>query len=142
MQRLVEVFCFNDCQYGSKDFFLGNARMWVYIGEYSWLDKVARPVMTSTSRETAFVLAYLDIVGDLLQGVLINDWTHVSFRFGEGHHGPGYFIEPTVFADVDPHARIAQEEIFGPGLAGSKARGFQDALRSADHTGCGRTGEL
>src|SRR5205823_6362367 len=36
---------------------------------------------------------------------------------GGGHQGPGYFIEPTVIADVDPHARIAQEEIFGPVLA-------------------------
>src|SRR5207302_2599609 len=47
---------------------------------------------------------------------------------GGGHHGPGYFIEPTVIADVDPHARIAQEEIFGPVLAVIKARDFDDAL--------------
>ncbi|TMD56201.1 MAG: aldehyde dehydrogenase family protein [Chloroflexi bacterium] len=32
-------------------------------------------------------------------------------------HGGGYFIEPTVFADVDGRMRIAQEEIFGPVLA-------------------------
>jgi len=28
----------------------------------------------------------------------------------------GYFVEPTVFADVDPRSRLAQEEIFGPVL--------------------------
>ena len=48
---------------------------------------------------------------------------------GGGHHGPGYFIEPTVIADVDPHARIAQEEIFGPVLTVIKAKDFDDALR-------------
>ena len=34
-----------------------------------------------------------------------------------GVHDDGYFIEPTVFVDVDPTARIANEEIFGPVLA-------------------------
>ena len=35
-------------------------------------------------------------------------------RLTEGQHAHGYFIEPTVFTDVDPDMRIAQEEIFGP----------------------------
>jgi 1-pyrroline-5-carboxylate dehydrogenase len=61
---------------------------------------------------------------------------------GGGHHGPGYFIEPTVIADVDPHARIAQEEIFGPVLAVIKARDFDDALHIANDTEYGLTGAL
>jgi len=61
---------------------------------------------------------------------------------GGGHHGPGYFIEPTVIADVDPHARIAQEEIFGPVLAVVKARDFDDALHIANDTEYGLTGAL
>ncbi len=61
---------------------------------------------------------------------------------GGGHHGPGYFIEPTVFADVDPHARIAQEEIFGPVLAVIKAKDFDDALHIANDTEYGLTGSL
>jgi len=61
---------------------------------------------------------------------------------GGGHHGPGYFIEPTVFADVDPHARIAQEEIFGPVLAVIKAKDFDDALHIANDTEYGLTGAL
>jgi 1-pyrroline-5-carboxylate dehydrogenase len=61
---------------------------------------------------------------------------------GGGHHGPGYFIEPTVIADVDPHARIAQEEIFGPVLAFIKAKDFDDALRIANDTEYGLTGSL
>jgi 1-pyrroline-5-carboxylate dehydrogenase len=61
---------------------------------------------------------------------------------GGEHHGPGYFIEPTVFADVDPHARIAQEEIFGPVLAVIKAKDFDDALHIANDTEYGLTGSL
>src|SRR5712691_10252960 len=61
---------------------------------------------------------------------------------GGGHHGPGYFIEPTVIADVDPHARIAQEEIFGPVLAFIKAKDFGDAMRIANDTEYGLTGSL
>jgi 1-pyrroline-5-carboxylate dehydrogenase len=61
---------------------------------------------------------------------------------GGNHQGPGYFIEPTIFADVDPHARIAQEEIFGPVLAVIKAKDFDDALRIANDTEYGLTGSL
>jgi 1-pyrroline-5-carboxylate dehydrogenase len=61
---------------------------------------------------------------------------------GGSHHGPGYFIEPTVIADVDPHARIAQEEIFGPVLAVIKARDFDDAMHIANDTEYGLTGSL
>jgi 1-pyrroline-5-carboxylate dehydrogenase len=61
---------------------------------------------------------------------------------GGGHHGPGYFIEPTVIADVDPQARVAQEEIFGPVLAFIKAKDFDDALRIANDTEYGLTGSL
>src|SRR5439155_10269678 len=46
---------------------------------------------------------------------------------GKVHADDGYFIEPTVIADVDPHATIAQEEIFGPVLAVIKAKDFDDA---------------
>jgi 1-pyrroline-5-carboxylate dehydrogenase len=61
---------------------------------------------------------------------------------GGGHHGPGYFIEPTVIADVAPQARVAQEEIFGPVLAVVKAKNFADALDIANSTEYGLTGAL
>src|SRR5207237_4369685 len=61
---------------------------------------------------------------------------------GGGQHGPGYFIEPTVIADVDPHARIAQEEIFGPVLAVMRAKDFDHAMRIANDTEYGLTGSL
>ena len=37
----------------------------------------------------------------------------------------GYYVQPTVIADVAPNARIAQEEIFGPVLAVIKVEGFR-----------------
>jgi 1-pyrroline-5-carboxylate dehydrogenase len=54
----------------------------------------------------------------------------------------GYFIPPTIIADVRPDARIAQEEIFGPVLAAIKARDFDDALAIANGTQYGLTGAL
>jgi 1-pyrroline-5-carboxylate dehydrogenase len=56
--------------------------------------------------------------------------------------GDGYFIQPTVIADVPPTARIAQEEIFGPVLAVIKARNFDHALEIANNTEFGLTGAV
>jgi len=54
----------------------------------------------------------------------------------------GYLIQPTVFADVAPNARIAQEEIFGPVLALIKAKNFDEALAIANNTEYGLTGAI
>ena len=56
--------------------------------------------------------------------------------------GKGYFLRPTVIADVDPRATIAQEEIFGPVLAVVKARDFNHALDIANNTIFGLTGAV
>jgi 1-pyrroline-5-carboxylate dehydrogenase len=52
----------------------------------------------------------------------------------------GYFVRPTIFAEVDRNARIAQEEIFGPVLACIRAKDFDDALDIANGTEYGLTG--
>jgi len=54
----------------------------------------------------------------------------------------GFFVEPTVIADVDPKGTIAQEEIFGPVLAVIKAKDFDDALHIANDTEFGLTGAV
>ncbi len=54
----------------------------------------------------------------------------------------GYYLRPTVIADVSPTARIAQEEIFGPVLAVIRARDFEDALAIANNTEFGLTGSI
>ena len=56
--------------------------------------------------------------------------------------GLGYFLEPTIFADVRPKSKISQEEIFGPVLAIIRARNFDDALKIANDTEYGLTGAL
>jgi 1-pyrroline-5-carboxylate dehydrogenase len=56
--------------------------------------------------------------------------------------GEGYFIQPTVIADVAPMARIAQEEIFGPVLAIIKSRNYDEALQIANNTEFGLTGAV
>lgn len=52
----------------------------------------------------------------------------------------GYFVPPTIIADVSPTARLAQEEIFGPVLAVIKAKNFEEALDIANNTQYGLTG--
>ncbi|MGE5314986.1 MAG: L-glutamate gamma-semialdehyde dehydrogenase [Acidobacteriota bacterium] len=54
--------------------------------------------------------------------------------------GDGYFIQPTVIADVKPTDTIAQEEIFGPVLAVIKVKDFDEALEVANNTEFGLTG--
>ena len=54
----------------------------------------------------------------------------------------GYFIRPTVIADVAPNATIAQEEIFGPVLAVIKAKNFDEGLKIANNTEFGLTGAV
>jgi len=54
----------------------------------------------------------------------------------------GYFIRPTIIADVDSKARIAQEEIFGPVLAVIKAKDYEEALQIANDTQYGLTGAV
>ncbi|MGA7918084.1 MAG: L-glutamate gamma-semialdehyde dehydrogenase [Candidatus Acidiferrales bacterium] len=61
---------------------------------------------------------------------------------GKRAPGDGYFIEPTVIADVDRKARIFQEEIFGPVLAVSKAKDFEEALSMANDSEFGLTGAV
>ncbi len=62
---------------------------------------------------------------------------------GGGSDGEqGFFIEPTVIADVKAGSTIEQEEIFGPVLAVIKANDYDDALRIANDTQFGLTGAL
>jgi len=61
-----------------------------------------------------------------------------------GKRGPkqGYYIEPTVIADVPWDAVVAQEEIFGPVLSIIKCKDFEDGIRIANSTEFGLTGAI
>ncbi|KAJ5120936.1 Aldehyde dehydrogenase C-terminal [Penicillium bovifimosum] len=53
---------------------------------------------------------------------------------GERHGTEGYFIQPTVFTDVTPDMKIAQEEIFGPVITVTKFKDEADAIRIGNST--------
>ena len=73
------------------------------------------------------ILKYIDI-GRAQGGRLVVGGKPLT----DGALADGYFIAPTVFADVQPEMRIAQEEIFGPVLSVMRARDFAEALRLAN----------
>ena len=56
--------------------------------------------------------------------------------------GEGYFLQPTVFADIQPKSKLEQEEIFGPVLAVIKSRSYDQALAIANDTDFGLTGAV
>lgn len=59
-----------------------------------------------------------------------------------GPEADGYFLQPTVIADVPATGRLSQEEIFGPVLAVTKAADFDEALAFANNTEFGLTGAV
>jgi len=56
--------------------------------------------------------------------------------------GTGWFIQPTIIADVDRKARVAQEEIFGPITSVIKAKDFDDAIAVFNDSMFGLTGAV
>jgi 1-pyrroline-5-carboxylate dehydrogenase len=58
------------------------------------------------------------------------------------HAGEGYFLQPTVFADIQPKSKLEQEEIFGPVLAVIKSQSYDHALAIANDTDFGLTGAV
>ena len=61
---------------------------------------------------------------------------------GKADDSRGYFIEPTIYVDVDPNSTLMQEEIFGPVLAVARVKDFDEALMVANNTEYGLTGAL
>ncbi|MGV2620755.1 L-glutamate gamma-semialdehyde dehydrogenase [Halobacillus sp. ACCC02827] len=61
---------------------------------------------------------------------------------GKGDDSKGWFVAPTVFADLAPDSRIMQEEIFGPVVGFTKASSFDEALDIANNTDYGLTGAV
>ena len=88
------------------------------------------PVINDKARKA--ILDYIEVgkkEGRLLTG-------------GEVGEGRGYFIRPTVIADVGPESRLFREEIFGPVLAVTKADNFDHALELANDSEYGLTGAV
>ena len=85
-------------------------------------------------------------VNDHLAFKKINEYIEIGKKEGKLLTGGtssdelGYFINPTVFIDLDPKARIMQEEIFGPVLGVTKVKSFEEGLRVVNDTEYGLTG--
>ncbi len=106
----------------------------IKIGAADDPDNYMGPVINERARQS--ILEYIEIgkrEGRLVAG-------------GEPAPGPegaqGFFVQPTVIADVESKARIFQEEIFGPVLAVTKARDFDHALELANDSEYGLTGAV
>jgi len=111
------------------------------------LNRVIEKTKQLTMGDVTQPTTYMGPVVDANAFKKINDYIEIGKTEGRlvtggGHHSPGYFIEPTIIADVNPHARVAQEEIFGPVLTFIKARDFEDAMHIANDTEYGLTGSL
>jgi len=63
-------------------------------------------------------------------------------RLSGGEYQCGYFLEPTVFVDVDPKMRIAQEEIFGPVVSIIPCEDLDDAIAIANNIPYGLSSSL
>lgn len=63
-------------------------------------------------------------------------------RLSEGDLAHGFFVEPTIFTDVRPEMRLAQEEVFGPVLAILPVDSFEEAVRVANDVPFGLTSAI
>ncbi|MEO8661436.1 MAG: L-glutamate gamma-semialdehyde dehydrogenase [Bryobacteraceae bacterium] len=88
------------------------------------------PVINAKARKT--ILDYIAV--GKIEGRLIAG--------GAAPEGDGYFIQPTVIADIEGSDRLFQEEIFGPVLGITKAKDFNEALDLANNSEYGLTGAV
>jgi 1-pyrroline-5-carboxylate dehydrogenase len=100
------------------------------IGPSDRPDVYIGPVINKNSKES--ILKYIEIgkkEGRLIVG-------------GSAGDGNGFFLHPTIIADVDPKAQVAREEIFGPVLVVIRATDFEHALQIANDSEYGLTGSV
>jgi len=93
------------------------------------------PVVSRAQMET--VLRYVEIGKS--EGARLAAGGH---RVDHGDYAHGFFIEPTVFADVDPKMRIAQEEIFGPVVSCIACDSLEDGIAIANDVKYGLSSSL
>ena len=103
----------------------------IAVGEHDRPEVSLGPVINAAARDK--ILSYIEQGGR--EGRLITGGGPVAGR-------EGWFVQPTVIADVKPDAKIAQEEIFGPVLAVIPVQSFDEALAVANGTDYGLTGAV
>jgi 1-pyrroline-5-carboxylate dehydrogenase len=99
-------------------------------------DPVENPNMAAVINEGSMndILRYIEI--GKKEGRLLTGGARAT------NAGEGYFIQPTVIADIQPKSKLEQEEIFGPVLVVIKSRNFDHAMEIANDTEFGLTGAL
>jgi 1-pyrroline-5-carboxylate dehydrogenase len=102
----------------------------IKVGEAENTGNYMGPVISDSARRT--ILQYIETGKS--EGRLLPTGVAAPAR--------GYFVPPTVIADVDAQARVFQEEIFGPVLAVTKARDFEHAMELANDSQYGLTGAI
>ncbi|MFD1851117.1 L-glutamate gamma-semialdehyde dehydrogenase [Oceanobacillus bengalensis] len=112
------------------------------------LEKAIALTKELTIGDPAMENVYMAAVSNQKQFDKIRDYIEVGKNEGELVYGgetddsKGYYVHPTIFKDVDPNARIMQEEIFGPVVAFAKAEDFDELLEIANNTEYGLTGAV
>jgi 1-pyrroline-5-carboxylate dehydrogenase len=113
----------------------------IKVGEAEKPENYMGPVISDSARRT--ILQYIETgkrEGRLLP--IVSAPAAAAAAAPAAPAAQGYFVPPTVIADVDAKARIFQEEIFGPVLAVTKARDFEHALEMANDSQYGLTGAI
>ncbi|MGA2133359.1 MAG: L-glutamate gamma-semialdehyde dehydrogenase [Bryobacteraceae bacterium] len=102
----------------------------IQVGPAEKLENYMGPVISEGARRT--ILEYIEV--GKREGRMLPT--------GVTAPADGYFVAPTVIADIDAKARIFQEEIFGPVLGVTKARDFAHAMELANDSQYGLTGAI
>ena len=102
----------------------------IKVGPTTSLENFLGPVINEDAVKK--ILGYIDI--GKREGRLLTGGTRLPRE--------GFFVAPTVIADIAPDAVIAQDEIFGPVLAVVRARDYYHALEIANNTQYGLTGAV
>ena len=102
------------------------------VGDPASLDTDMGPMISKSQEETVleYVAYGLDAGFKLVAGG--------NKMSGDGHDD-GYFVEPTIFDDVDNSSRLGQEEIFGPVLSVTRFRDDDEAVKLANDVDYGLT---
>ncbi|MBS1270989.1 MAG: 1-pyrroline-5-carboxylate dehydrogenase 1 [Candidatus Marinimicrobia bacterium] len=100
------------------------------VGEPKDQDNWMGPVINAAAQEK--IMKYIEIGKE--EGTLVLG--------GNKGSDEGFYLEPTIFTDIEPGSRMEQEEIFGPVLSVIKARDYDHALEIANDTDYGLTGGL
>lgn len=112
------------------------------------VEKILERARALTVGETADPKNYMGPVVDQSAFKKIREYIEIGkheghlILGGESLDRPGFFIQPTIFKDVAPDARLSLEEIFGPVLSILRVRDFEEGLEVVNNTDYGLTGSL